>query len=321
MISICVTTYNRSKLLKNTITSIQNQTYKNIEVIIVDDCSSDNTQEIVKNEILPFDNRIIYIRHKKNMGLATARNTAIFKAKGKYFSFCDDDDIWKKNYLKYFLRVAKTYDEKYCFCSSEISFSNQNKVYSIEGSLKDLILLGYTPPVSGQFYFTQSLKNINGYNAKIRTGVDHDLWINLAMTNHRIIWLNRDLVHIRQGKNIDRMTSNFDGRIKGIQHTIEIWRNVIIKHFGNDFYNCFIKNYNYHNYKGFIIENYKNKSYLIAIKLFYKLPFAILVKDIKRFFIYRFNKNNILKNPTFFQCNKKVYTKLMKNISIRYKYN
>lgn len=320
MISICITTYNRSKLLKNTVTSIQNQTYKNIEVIIVDDCSSDNTQEIVKNEILPFDDRIIYIRHKNNMGLAAARNTAIFRAKGKYFSFCDDDDIWKKSYLKIFLCVAKMYDEKYCFCSSEISFLNQNKVHSIEGSLKDFLMLGYTPPVASQFYFTQSLKNIKGYNTKITSGVDHDLWINLAITNHKIIWLNRNLVHIRQGQNIDRMTSNFDNRINGLQHALEIWRNVIIKHFGNNFYKYFIKNYNYHLYKGFIIENYQNRLYLVAIKLFCKLPFTILFKDVKRFFRYRINvKNKILKNPTYFQCNKKVYTHLMKNISINYK--
>ena len=84
LVSVCITTFNRKASLIETVNSILSQTYQNIEVIIVDDCSSDGTDIIIK-KILSKKKKIKYIRHKKNKGLAAARNTAIFNAKGRYF--------------------------------------------------------------------------------------------------------------------------------------------------------------------------------------------------------------------------------------------
>ena len=92
LVSICVTTFNRKEFLKLTLNSILAQTYKNIEVLVVDDCSNDGTKELIENKFLNIDKRIKYFRHENNKGLAVARNTAIINSKGKYFTFCDDDD-------------------------------------------------------------------------------------------------------------------------------------------------------------------------------------------------------------------------------------
>lgn len=88
-ISVIIPTYNRAKLIKKSINSILNQTYDNIEVIVVDDCSTDNTEEVIKKIK---DDRIRYIKLKKNSGACAARNAGIKVATGKYINFNDSDD-------------------------------------------------------------------------------------------------------------------------------------------------------------------------------------------------------------------------------------
>ena len=99
LVSIVTPTYNCGKFITETIESVIGQTYKNWEMIIVDDCSKDNTQEIVK-KYLKNDKRIKYIKFEKNQGAAIARNTAIREAKGRYIAFLDSDDLWSKDKLE-----------------------------------------------------------------------------------------------------------------------------------------------------------------------------------------------------------------------------
>ena len=96
-VSVIVTTYNRSKLLLETIRSIINQTFSNIELIIVDDGSTDDTEEVIKSVSDP---RIEYIKIKNWGGPARPRNIGIKKAKGKFLAFCDDDDLWMTDKLE-----------------------------------------------------------------------------------------------------------------------------------------------------------------------------------------------------------------------------
>lgn len=92
LVSIIMPSYNTGIYIKETIESVISQTYKNWELIIVDDCSTDNTDEVVN----PFlkDCRIQYIKNKINYGAAMSRNRALRKAKGKWIAFLDSDDLW-----------------------------------------------------------------------------------------------------------------------------------------------------------------------------------------------------------------------------------
>lgn len=90
-VSIIIPTYNRAHLLGRAIQSVLNQTYKDFELIVVDDGSTDNTEQIVRSFS---DERIRYVRHKKNKGVAAARNTGIKTARGEYMAFQDSDDEW-----------------------------------------------------------------------------------------------------------------------------------------------------------------------------------------------------------------------------------
>ena len=91
LVSIIMPTYNCGSFIKKTIESVLNQTYKNWELIIVDDCSKDNTEEVVKKIK---DKRIKYYKLKQNSGAAVARTESMKKAKGYYMAFLDSDDLW-----------------------------------------------------------------------------------------------------------------------------------------------------------------------------------------------------------------------------------
>lgn len=93
LISVITPAFNAEKFIVDTIESVLSQTYENWEMIIVDDCSSDNTARVVK-EYCDKDSRISLIRHSTNQGVAAARNTALSKARGEYIAFLDSDDMW-----------------------------------------------------------------------------------------------------------------------------------------------------------------------------------------------------------------------------------
>lgn len=98
-VSIVTPTYNCGRFIAETIECVQAQTYKNWEMIIVDDCSTDNTKEIVE-QYQKNDPRIQYHCLDKNSGAAVARNTALKLAKGKWIAFLDSDDLWTPDKLE-----------------------------------------------------------------------------------------------------------------------------------------------------------------------------------------------------------------------------
>lgn len=93
MISIITPTYNCGGFIGETIRSVQSQTYKDWEMIIVDDCSTDNTLETV-TALMAVDSRIKYFRNDVNLGAALTRNRALREAQGEWIAFLDSDDLW-----------------------------------------------------------------------------------------------------------------------------------------------------------------------------------------------------------------------------------
>ena len=95
LVSIIIPTYNREKYLEEAILSIINQTYKNFEILVIDDGSKENYAERICNKY----NNCTYL-YKKNGGVSSARNFGIKKSKGDFIAFLDDDDVWKINKLE-----------------------------------------------------------------------------------------------------------------------------------------------------------------------------------------------------------------------------
>ena len=107
MITVIIPIYNVSKYLKNCLESVINQTYKNLEIICVNDGSTDNSLEILK-EYKERDERIIII-DKKNAGVSAARNDGIEKASGEYLFCVDGDDYIDEDFFeKFYNRIYKS---------------------------------------------------------------------------------------------------------------------------------------------------------------------------------------------------------------------
>lgn len=114
LVSVIIPTFNREKLIERSINSVLNQTYKNFELIVVDDCSTDNTENVVKKYN---DERIHYIKLEKNSGACKARNVGIENAKGEYIAFQDSDDVWHKDKLEVQLEQMKKNNAEVSFCN------------------------------------------------------------------------------------------------------------------------------------------------------------------------------------------------------------
>ena len=99
LVSIITPTYNCGKFITETIRSVQSQSHQNWEMIIIDDCSTDNTKDIVV-ELMQADSRIKYHCLNTNSGAAVARNTALLHAKGRWIAFLDSDDLWSPDKLE-----------------------------------------------------------------------------------------------------------------------------------------------------------------------------------------------------------------------------
>lgn len=143
LLSVIIPTYNRGRLILNSVTSVLNQTYKNIELIVVDDCSTDNTEEILKSIN---DSRIKYIKLEKNSGACVARNKGIEISRGEFIAFNDSDDLWLPEKINSQLDFLYENNAEISFCKMECRTPENNFIHNFPNiefdrkiSYKDLL--------------------------------------------------------------------------------------------------------------------------------------------------------------------------------------
>lgn len=184
LVTVYIPTFNRVELLKRAVESVRCQTYDNLDIIIVDDCSTDGTQEYLKS-IATEDNRIRYFFKEKNSGACVSRNIAIENARGEFITGLDDDDYFTNQRVEIFLknwvedplikalsaRTAIKKNDKIIYNYHRI-ITGRNKVYA-----KDLLKNNY---VGNQIFTkTEIIKNIGGFDANFRMWQDLECWYNL----------------------------------------------------------------------------------------------------------------------------------------------
>ncbi|EZP59696.1 glycosyltransferase family A protein [Exiguobacterium sp. RIT341] len=99
LVSIIMPTYNDMEFIDKSIESVLNQTYQNIELLIVDDCSTDGTEKYIE-KIISKDFRVKYFKNEKNSGAAVSRNLGVKFARGEFIAFIDSDDVWFRDKLE-----------------------------------------------------------------------------------------------------------------------------------------------------------------------------------------------------------------------------
>lgn len=124
LVSVIIPTYNRKNTILASVNSVLNQTYKNIELIVVDDCSTDDTIDILEKIN---DKRLKVIRHPKNKGQNAARNTGIKESSGEYIAHHDSDDIWHLNKLEVQMNKFQEVDADILCCQTAVNDEDTHK--------------------------------------------------------------------------------------------------------------------------------------------------------------------------------------------------
>lgn len=218
-ISVIIPTYNRAKLLSRSVKSVINQTYKNLEIIIVDDGSTDNTEEVIKKIK---DRRVKYIKLNKNKGACHARNRGIKEATGKYIAFQDSDDVFLPNKLqKQYDNMIKNNSDmdfcKICIHQNESTYqypNNEQEDSIINNQIIDELC-------NGNFISTQaivvksSIAKENLFDDEIPRLQDYD-FVMRVVSNYKTSYTNEVLVDLfRQTDSISNKV-NLEDAIKVI---------------------------------------------------------------------------------------------------------
>lgn len=190
LVSIITPSYNSEDFISQTINSIINQTYINWELLITDDCSTDETVAVITKYIF-LDKRIKLYKLKNNLGSATARNNSINNSSGEYIAFCDSDDLWYPNKLETQLQIMTNKNLAFCFTGYEIIDykgmslnitvdSTQSGSFSYSDMLKKKATIGCCTVMLHKMSFSGLLEMPN-----IRTGQDYAFWLKLLKhSNH-----------------------------------------------------------------------------------------------------------------------------------------
>ncbi len=237
LVSVILPTYNRAHTLLRAVNSVLNQTYKNLELIIVDDCSKDNTEEIVKNI---HDERIVYIRHPINKGVAAARNMGIRAAKGKFVAFQDSDDEWFLEKTEKSLAIFNDgkYDMDFLFCSGKIFLNDEEVVIGrnswINTSSKSTIV---SKLFCGNFIFLQSvlllkerLSNIELFDESFYSASDYEFLLRL-LQDCNPYFLDEPLFRLNFSQ--ECITSDFKKRVKFVLLAFKKNQKILKKHLSN----------------------------------------------------------------------------------------
>jgi len=186
-ISVIIPTYNRAHLIGRAIKSVLNQTYQDFEVIVVDDGSTDNTQEIIK-KFQEQDKGVRNIRHEKNNGSAAARNSGIKAAKGEYIAFQDSDDEWLPEKLYKHMMIFKKVEKKIGVVYSGFwKIRNGKKLYipsphvfQKEGNIHKELLKGNFIGMPASVVRKECFTKIGNFDIKIPHLEDWELWIRIS---------------------------------------------------------------------------------------------------------------------------------------------
>ncbi|MBO41523.1 MAG: hypothetical protein CMJ04_00795 [Pelagibacteraceae bacterium] len=313
LVSVIIPSYNGLPFLKDAIKSVLEQTYKNFELIIVDDSSKDNTREYVLN-LIKKDKRIKYVKTPKNTGTtAAARNFGVKKSRGKFLSFLDADDLWHKHKLEKQIDGLKKNTVISCTsCNyrTENTIKTSNffvtfiRIFLQKFFMARIIRKGYywlyvyNPIIISSVLIKREIFNAYKFVEDINQREDLDLWLKLMTKyNNNIVFIDKILVTITR-------------RVKSVSADRTREFNIIIRSISNDL--IFRNDYNKFSYFLFGI-------FFRLSKIIVAIYYSILRKNIfKLFYVLIFIFSTIYYSPLFWHLGKNLlyYDELKKTEAI-----
>ena len=214
LVSVIIATYNREKYIGQAIKSVLNQTYKNREVIIVDDSSTSKTQDIV-SEIDQRDTRIVHIKNKNRIGFVKSLNKGIRMAEGKYIARLDDDDFWcDPQKLEKQVRFLEEHPDYVLVGGGAIVLDEEGKecfrvlLPETDEEIRRLMLFDCLFPHSTVVFRRDIWKIVGGYNGRegikgVGSSEDWDLWLRFGEFG-KFYNFQEYFLYYLQGKQNDR---------------------------------------------------------------------------------------------------------------------
>lgn len=201
-VSIIVPVFNSSGYVANCIESLSNQTYKDIEIIVVDDCSLDDSVTKVQN-LMNNDPRIKLYTNDFNCGVAKTRNVGIGHSKGRFLAFCDSDDIWYPGKLEIQIEALSKSDAVMCHCSSYYVNNKKNLMKTIPivkiNDMKVRNWIGNSTAIIDKSKTTKIVQSCNKHE-------DYEMWCKILGNSNYSVGIIEPLVEINRRS--DSLTGN-----------------------------------------------------------------------------------------------------------------
>jgi len=188
LVSIIIPTYNRSYILQNSINSALNQTYQNIEVLIIDDYSNDDTENKVKSIS---DERLKYHKNKFVKGAPGARNYGLKIAKGELIQFLDSDDLLKKEKIEKQVKVFEEQNADIVVCDYERSENNSRVRFSNENPYQKVMNTG-SLHIMAPIFKSEIAKKIK-WDIKLKKNQDMDYILKSFLVTNNVRYVNESL--------------------------------------------------------------------------------------------------------------------------------
>ena len=213
MFSVIMPLYNKAPYVEKAVGSVLAQTFKDFELIVVDDGSTDNSLEIVQSvaldEVEVFKTSKIQIIEQKNAGVSTARNNGVKLAKYDYITFLDADDCWDEHFLEEMKCLIEKFPEAAMYgCSYYLLKNGQNKIAPI--ALPENFEAGYIDyikvyserlcmPITSITAVLRktAFDETGGFKPQLRLGEDFDVWLRIAL-KHKVAFVNKPLAYYNQ---------------------------------------------------------------------------------------------------------------------------
>jgi glycosyltransferase involved in cell wall biosynthesis len=281
-VSIVIPTYNRSRLLARAVKSVLNQTYRNFELIIVDDASTDNTEEVVNSFN---DERIKYIRHEENKGEAAARNTGIKAAGCDYIASQDSDDEWLPEKLaKQMKLLGDSPPEVGVIYTGFWKMENNKRTYvpfswvsQKNGDIHKELLYGNFIGSPVVLIKKECFDTAGLFDERLRNLVDWEMWLRISQHYHfRCVDEPLAVAHY----DADNISSNYRTFIEALESVLEKYydeftgnKKLLAKHY-IDIGNLLMVNMEMQKGRNYLIKAIK--TYPFNIKLLLVIVFSFL---------------------------------------------
>lgn len=280
LVTVFVPSCNHEKYVLETLESIKNQTYKNYELIIIDDFSTDNTVAIIDKWINENKFQCKFIKHSYNQGIIRTMNEFLENAKGKYYSGCASDDIWLPEKLEKQVKMLELSDENTALVFSDALLINsegelyQNKFIAYHrqylslksGNFFNELILGNFIPAMTVTLKTDIIRKIGNWDENL-TYEDYDMWLRLA-SKYNFIYDEQPTAKYRLHN------ANLHNSIPDFSKSNFL---IFLKHIENEYANSFCENH----LKSLYINNKKELRDFSKLYFEKKFPSDFMLKCIK----------------------------------------